>query len=76
MQKPFRSIAVHLVALTVDVFLTSELSTLSSHERSSAKPITFTKDILWQGFLMSMRRLDNATDLEVACILVVPVRNH
>lgn len=31
-------------------------------------------DIFWAGLKMTLARLDNATDLEVACILFVPVR--
>lgn len=67
---------MHLIALAMDTLLTSELTAVSSGAvvPTTDKRFPVVLAVVWQGLKMSLSRLDNATDLEVACILFVPVR--
>lgn len=75
LQKPFGSTIAHLVALSIDSFLTVILatSTLEAMSPVGASLLEMKSDVLWRGVIQVIRRLDSATDMEVAYILLTQV---
>lgn len=75
MQKPFRSTAVHLITVSLDIFLTSFLATacIEVIKPSEERLLSITEDVVLGGIASAIRRLDSVTDLEVGYIILSEV---
>lgn len=79
-QKPFGVTVVPLASLAISAFLTNFCATMTVElllrKTSTGRKLSIRQDILWRGFLLVTRRLDAATDCEVANIMLMKVRIH